>query len=404
MIGTTGNPEKPRTGAKPRNRALGRVVVVAIPLIAALAILNLTLLRSKEAPADGSYVDKPLPGRWTFPKRPDRATTHPILAKFKRDWGHPVTTLAEVSPVAWKARMTALCELARLGPEAVPALLQGLDDEEPEVRNLSAQAMGYLGDSSQAARLERVMTEDPDGAVRIYAALSRAMIGGPIPASLAEQVAKHDPVRMAKTRLDLAMQREPEPRSEAIREALAGFNLQQMDTARLGQPAPDFALTDQNGRQHRLSDYRGKKAVVLVFLYGVTCMHCYGQVAQIRGKLAEFRDRGAEVLMVESHEPYRVRSTLREASHDPKDTARLPVLSDPSHTVAASYGVAMQMHHVEWLNRPSSFIIDRDGILRYAYLGRRVDDRPSPGDLLAEVEKLHDPSPARRGRSSDQAD
>jgi peroxiredoxin len=34
---------------------------------------------------------------------------------------------------------------------------------------------------------------------------------------------------------------------------------------RVGQPAPDFALKDQNGRDVRLSDFRGKKSVVLAF-------------------------------------------------------------------------------------------------------------------------------------------
>jgi peroxiredoxin len=35
--------------------------------------------------------------------------------------------------------------------------------------------------------------------------------------------------------------------------------------AQIGQPAPDFALADQNGRTVRLSDFRGKKSVVLAF-------------------------------------------------------------------------------------------------------------------------------------------
>jgi len=34
---------------------------------------------------------------------------------------------------------------------------------------------------------------------------------------------------------------------------------------RMGQPAPDFVLNDQNGRPVRLSEFRGKKSVVLAF-------------------------------------------------------------------------------------------------------------------------------------------
>lgn len=35
-----------------------------------------------------------------------------------------------------------------------------------------------------------------------------------------------------------------------------------------GKPAPDFALTDVSGREIHLSDYRGKKHVILVFTRG----------------------------------------------------------------------------------------------------------------------------------------
>jgi peroxiredoxin len=38
--------------------------------------------------------------------------------------------------------------------------------------------------------------------------------------------------------------------------------------ATVKQPAPDFALTDVNGRMVHLSDYRGRKNVVLVFTRG----------------------------------------------------------------------------------------------------------------------------------------
>ena len=38
----------------------------------------------------------------------------------------------------------------------------------------------------------------------------------------------------------------------------------------IGQVAPDFELTDVQGRTIRLSDYRGKKHVVLVFTRGFT--------------------------------------------------------------------------------------------------------------------------------------
>lgn len=41
-----------------------------------------------------------------------------------------------------------------------------------------------------------------------------------------------------------------------------------LDRIRVGHPAPDFTLEDVDGSQISLSDYRGKKKVVLVFYRG----------------------------------------------------------------------------------------------------------------------------------------
>ena len=51
-----------------------------------------------------------------------------------------------------------------------------------------------------------------------------------------------------------------------VTEALADYDPKKIDTARLGQLAPDFTLSDPTGRAYRLSQFRGKKAVVLIFL------------------------------------------------------------------------------------------------------------------------------------------
>ena len=51
-----------------------------------------------------------------------------------------------------------------------------------------------------------------------------------------------------------------------MRKALAEYDLRNMDSARIGEVAPDFALTDFTGKPYRLSQFRGKKAVVLRFI------------------------------------------------------------------------------------------------------------------------------------------
>jgi hypothetical protein len=51
-----------------------------------------------------------------------------------------------------------------------------------------------------------------------------------------------------------------------VRNAIAKYDLAKMDTARQGKPAPNFALPDAGGEPYCLSQFRGKKVVVLTFV------------------------------------------------------------------------------------------------------------------------------------------
>jgi hypothetical protein len=64
----------------------------------------------------------------------------------------------------------------------------------------------------------------------------------------------------------LALLRDSAPASRAVVSSLAAYDLARMDSARLGKPAPRFALTDLLGVRYRLEDFQGKKRAVLVFL------------------------------------------------------------------------------------------------------------------------------------------
>ena len=340
-----------------------------------------------------TYDYAPEAGRWVFPPFHGRKTNSSIFLAFQKDWGHPAGNDRILSPGAWKSRMTALCSLAKLGKDTIPVLLEGLDDNDDEVRELAAQAMGYLGDSSVIERLDRAIRLDPSATVRIYATIARGSIGGDLPESLSKEILRYDPHSMVRNRLELTSLRGNHKGSSLARDGLASFDLSTMDTARIDSLAPDFSLRDLDGHSYRLSDFRGKKDVVLVFVYGVTCTFCTGQIGNLRQKLGEFESLGTKILVVEANDPYRVRATVAEAIS--KGESRLPVLLDPSHTAAATYGVAMQMNHIEWLNRPSTFLIDRQGILRRRFLADSPSDRPSPSVLLEAVKQIQSVDPQR---------
>ncbi|OIO94581.1 MAG: hypothetical protein AUJ92_09790 [Armatimonadetes bacterium CG2_30_59_28] len=63
------------------------------------------------------------------------------------------------------------------------------------------------------------------------------------------------------------------------------------------------------------------------------------------------------------------------------------ILADPTAWVCARYGVAKQLVvHEEWVNLPAAFVIDKEGILRYAHVGRGwpPSERATPEELLQQ--------------------
>ena len=109
----------------------------------------------------------------------------------------------------------------------------------------------------------------------------------------------------------------------------------------------------------------------------------------MRDKVQEFTDAGAQLIVVDPHESWSAKRFLKDVGFESGEIG-YPLLLDPTHTVSATYGVAMQMRiHTELSNRPASFVIDRDGVIRYERRAKTFSDRPSPADLLDEVRKCN---------------
>ena len=108
----------------------------------------------------------------------------------------------------------------------------------------------------------------------------------------------------------------------------------------------------------------------------------------MRGKLAEIKDQAAQLLAVDPHEVWSAKFLLKETGQS-TDDLNFPLLMDPSLTVSATYGVAFQMRiHTEWSNRPATFVIDKEGVVRYTHRGTSFNDRPTASTVVTELAKL----------------
>lgn len=148
----------------------------------------------------------------------------------------------------------------------------------------------------------------------------------------------------------------------------------------LNQPAPDFSLNDTSSRPVRLSDYREKKKVVLVFNRGFICPFCQRNMEQLRRDYHQFVEQNAEVVVVG---PDKQDAFVRcWKMYD------IPFvgLSDPGHTVSGIYE-----QEVNWMKlgrMPAIFLVDLAGNIRYAHYGDSMADIPPNSELLSFLEQI----------------
>jgi len=164
----------------------------------------------------------------------------------------------------WKERMRALVSLAKAGPAAVPALAETLRKGSPPNRAFAAQVLGILADPAARPALEKAL-EDPEHAVRSQALLALRMLG-PLKLTGRQRQLLEQSNFHVRAHLEYALNRDDTPDPAALRKALQEYDPARIDTAWVGQPAPDFSLADLSGKTHRLSQLRQAKAVVLMFL------------------------------------------------------------------------------------------------------------------------------------------
>ena len=141
-----------------------------------------------------------------------------------------------------------------------------------------------------------------------------------------------------------------------------------MTGLRIGDPAPDFTLRDQFGQEVSLSSYRGTKAVAILFYPYAFSGVCTGEMAGIRDRLAEFMTFDTEVVGISCDPLYALRA-FADA-----DGLNFPLVSDfwPHGEVTRAYDV---FDEVKGCPRRSSYVIDKDGNLRWAVHNAIADSR-----------------------------
>ena len=143
-------------------------------------------------------------------------------------------------------------------------------------------------------------------------------------------------------------------------------------TVKPGQPAPDFTasyLAMENGRpgfkQVKLSDFNGKKNVVLAFFPAAFSPGCTGEMAKYQETSGQFNSNNTVILGMS------VDSTWANAAFAYKLGVKFNILSDASRDISKNYGVFDERGLVA---RRTTFVIDTKGVVQKEFMAQEALD------------------------------
>ena len=153
----------------------------------------------------------------------------------------------------------------------------------------------------------------------------------------------------------------------------------------MGDRAPEFSGTDQNGKTVSLSAYQDKQAVVLYFYPKDFTPGCTKEACSFRDAYEVFADAGAAVIGVsgdtaESHQKFTTEHKLP-----------FSLISDSKGKIRSAFGVPRTAGLIPGR---VTFVIDKKGIIRFRF-SSQTDIQKHVGDALAEVKKLSGVTPPK---------
>lgn len=152
----------------------------------------------------------------------------------------------------------------------------------------------------------------------------------------------------------------------------------------LNQPLAQTRFLSATGNVYDVAKQKGKKPVLLVVLRGFSgqvCLYCAAQTTAISKNIQKFNDMGVEVAVVYPGPVEAVAPFIEAVRSLAKEPPPMPVALDVSLIAVRKLGIE------DNLAKPTSLIIDKNGVVRYAYVGKNIADRPAVKDLLNECSR-----------------
>lgn len=147
----------------------------------------------------------------------------------------------------------------------------------------------------------------------------------------------------------------------------------------VGTVAPDFTLRSTAGSDVTLSAFRGTKNVLIAFFPLAFTGTCTAELCAFTEDFEQFASRDTVVL------PISVDSTDTLREYKAKHAMTFDLLSDFRRTASRQYGI---LNEQKFYSNRAYIVVDRQGIVRWAWQEKQNGDRRENRELLAELERL----------------
>ena len=151
----------------------------------------------------------------------------------------------------------------------------------------------------------------------------------------------------------------------------------------VGSKAPDFTLKNQDMQDVTLSAGFGKQNTVLAFFPAAFTSVCTKELCTFRDQMASLNTAAAQVYGISIDTPFTLKVFAQQ------NALNFPLLSDFNKTVIADYGVYLEdLVGLKGVSKRAIFLIDQQGIIRYAEVTANPGVEPDYSKLNAEIAKL----------------
>ncbi|HEV8271092.1 MAG TPA: peroxiredoxin [Chitinophagaceae bacterium] len=151
----------------------------------------------------------------------------------------------------------------------------------------------------------------------------------------------------------------------------------------IGQVAPDFTLYDSARNKVTLSNLRGQNVLLLFFPLAFTST-CTAELCSIRDNISFYNNVNAKVFGIS------VDSLHTLAKYKADQNLNFTLLSDFNKDVSSLYGSIYEMfgYNMKGVSKRSAFVIDNDGIVRYAEVLENASEQPNFKNITLTLESL----------------